>query len=88
MYVIDNAFYSILFYKSVEVLKQQVAILARSPREMYQTDRILPRYILSRVRVSFRPRIFLFAKKKKNQTRPNVVYFKSCMDPLCGQINN
>ena len=30
---------------------------------MSQTDRILPRYILSRVRVSVRPRIFLYAKK-------------------------
>ena len=32
---------------------------------MYQTDRILPRYILSRVRVSVRPRIFLYGKKTK-----------------------
>ena len=45
---------------SVDVRKLQVAILTRSPREMYQTDRILPRNILSRVRVSVRPRILLY----------------------------
>ena len=67
--------------KSAGVRKLQVAILERSPREMSQTDRILPRYILSRVRVSVRPRIFLYTKKP--QTRV-AVYF----DPLCGQINN
>ena len=32
---------------------------------MSQTDRILPRYFLSRVRVSIRPRIFLYAKKPR-----------------------
>ena len=47
---------------SGDVRRLQVAILARSPREMSQTDRILPRYFLSRVRVSDRPRIFLYAK--------------------------
>ena len=41
----------------------QFAILAQSPREMALTDRILPRYFLSRVRVSIRHRIFLYAKK-------------------------
>ena len=41
----------------------QFAILAQSPREMSQTDRIHPRYFLLRVRVSIRPRIFLYAKK-------------------------
>ena len=59
--------YTIICLKSVNVRKVQVAILARLPREMSQTDRILPRYILSRVRASFRPRIFLYAKKP--QTR-------------------
>ena len=34
----------------------QFAILAQSPREMALTDRILPRYFLSRIRVSIRPR--------------------------------
>ena len=34
-------------------------------------DRILPRYFLSRVRVSVRPRIFLYAKKlQKHSLRP------------------
>ena len=40
---------------SVGVRKLQVAILARSSREMSLTDRVLPRYIMSRVRVSVRP---------------------------------
>ena len=43
---------------SVDVRRLQVAILARSPREMYQTDRIVWQYILSRVRISVRPSIF------------------------------
>ena len=47
----------------------QVAILAQSTREMSQTDRILPRYFLSRVRISIRPRIFLYAKKPRT-SRP------------------
>ena len=29
-----------------------------------------------------------YTRKNPNQTHPHVVYFKSCMDPLCGQINN
>ena len=45
----------------------QFAILAQSRREMSQTDRIHPRYFLSRVRVSIRPRFFLYAKKTPNQ---------------------
>ena len=57
--------YIIMCLKSVAVRKLQVAILARSPREMSQTDRILPRYILSRVRVSVRPRIFYTRKNPK-----------------------
>ena len=43
--------YTIICLKSVNVRKVQVAILAQLPREMSQSDRILPRYILSRVRV-------------------------------------
>ena len=50
---------------SVDVRRLQVAILARSPREMSQTDRILPRYFLSRVRVSVRLRIYT---RKNSQT--------------------
>ena len=57
--------YTIICLKSVDVRKLQVAILARSPREMSQTDRILLRYIMSRVSVSVRPRIFLYTKKPK-----------------------
>ena len=58
----SSIIYTIIRHKSVAVRKLQVAILARSPREMSQTDRILPRYILSRVRVSVRPIIVLYAK--------------------------
>ena len=47
---------------SVGVRKLQVAILARSSREMSLTDRIVRQYIMSRVRVSVRPSIFLYAK--------------------------
>ena len=47
----------------MNVRRMQFAILAQSPREMALTDRILPRYFLSRVRVSIRHRIFLYAKK-------------------------
>ena len=57
--------YTIILHKSVDVRKLQVAILARSSREMSLTDRILPRYFLSRVRVSVRPRIFYTRKKTK-----------------------
>ena len=81
---VQSTLYTIICLKSVGVRKLHVAILARSPREMSQTDRILPRYILSRVRVSVRPRIFLYAKK--NQTRVARKLFIS-IDPLCGQIN-
>ena len=63
--------YTIICLKSVDVRRQQVAILARSPREMSQTDRILPRYFLSWVRVSVRPRIFVYAKKLPNHSRPD-----------------
>ena len=59
---------------SVDVRNLQVAILARSPREMSLTDRILPRYILSRVRVSVSPKKCI-REKKPNQSRPHVVYF-------------
>ena len=48
---------------SVDVRRLQVAILARSPREMSQTDRIVWQYILSRVRISVRPSIFFIREK-------------------------
>ena len=73
--------YTIIRRKSVDVRKLQVAILARSPREMSQTDRILPRYILSLVRVSVRPRIFLYAKKPQTTfARPAAVDHRSAAD--------
>ena len=55
--------YPIMCLKSGHVRRMQFAMMAQSPREMSQTDRIHPRYFLSRVRVSIRPRIFLYAKK-------------------------
>ena len=61
--------YTIIRHKSVDVRKRQVAILARSPREMSQTDRILPGYILSRVCVSVRPIIFFIREKTANHSR-------------------
>ena len=67
--------YPIICLKSVclygDVRTMQFAILAQSPREMSQTDRIHPRYFLSRVRVSIRPRFFLYAKK--TQTSPRML---------------
>ena len=62
--------YSIICLKSVDVRRMQFAILSQSPREMALTDRILPRYFLSRVRVSIRPRFFLYAKKNQTSPRP------------------
>ena len=57
--------YTIVCLKSVAVRKLQVVILPPSPREISQTDRIVWKHILSRVRVSGRPRTFLYPKKKK-----------------------
>ena len=54
--------YTIILLKSVCVRKLQVAILAQSSREMSLTVRIVWQYILSRVRVSVRPSIFLYVK--------------------------
>ena len=48
----------------------QFAILAQSRREMSQTDRIHPRYFLSRVRVSIRPRFCYTPKKTQTSPRP------------------
>ena len=45
----------------------QFSIIAQSPREMALTDRILPRYLLSRVRISIRSRFFFIRQKKPNQ---------------------
>ena len=45
---LPSRIHTIIRHKYVDVRKLQVAIIVRSPREMSQTDRILPRYILSR----------------------------------------
>ena len=64
--LLDSVIYPIICLKSVCLATfMQLAILAQSPREMSQTDRILPRYFLSRVRISIRPRYFLNAKNPK-----------------------
>ena len=55
---------------SGDVRTMQFAILAQSRREMSQTDRIHPRYFLSRVRVSIRPRFVLYAKTPQTSPRP------------------
>ena len=55
--------YSIILHKSVAVRKLQIAILARSSREMSQTIRIDWHSLLSRVRISVRPRNFVIAMK-------------------------
>ena len=55
---------------SVGVRKLQVAILARSSREMYLTVRIVWKHILSRVCVSVRPSIFYMRKTLKTSGKP------------------
>ena len=67
--------YPIIRHKSVDVRKLQVAILARSTREMFQIDRILPRYTMSRVRVNF-----FIREKIANDSRPA----RRSRSPLCG----
>ena len=42
-----NEIYTMICLKSVNVRKVQVAIIARLPREMSQTDRILPSPVTS-----------------------------------------
>ena len=49
--------------------KLQVAILDRSSREMFQTVHIDLQYILSRVRVSVRRRIFFIREKHQKLSR-------------------
>ena len=56
----------------------QFAFLAQSPREMALTDRILPRYFLSRVRVAIRPRLFLYAKKPQAKPARGPVATVAC----------
>ena len=77
--------YPIICLKSVclsgDVRKVQIAIIGRLPREMSQTDRILSRYFLSRVRVSIRPRIFVYAKQPQTTVvRPAAVDRRSVAD--------
>ena len=45
-YEMGGTIYSIICLKSVDVRRMQLAFLAQFPREMYQTDRIHPRYFL------------------------------------------
>ena len=62
--------YTIILLKSVGVRKLQVAILARSSREMSLTVRIVWQYILSQVCVSVRPSIFYMRKTLKTSGKP------------------
>ena len=79
-----SVIYTIICLKSVclsgDVRRIQFAILDRSPREMSQTDRIHPRYFLSRVRVSIRPRFF-YTRKTANHGRSA----RRSRSPLCGR---
>ena len=68
VHVVYNATSTISISMSVSVRKRQVAILARSSREMSLTVRIVWLYILARVRVSVRRRIFY---TRKTSIRPN-----------------
>ena len=61
--------YTIILFKSAGVSKLQVAILARSSREMSQTVRIDWKHILSRVCVSVRPRNFFIREKHPKLSR-------------------
>ena len=64
-YIHQLHIYTIICLKSVclsgDVRRITLAIVAQSPREMSQTDRIHPRYFLLQIRVSIRRRIFLYA---------------------------
>ena len=92
--VSDNHIYPIICLKSVclsgHVRRMQFAILAQSPREMSQTDRIHPMYFLSRVRVSIRPRTFVYAKKLQTShpltDRPGRVIFFPINAPGMGRF--
>ena len=64
--------YTIILFKSVSVRKRQVAILARSSREMSVTVRIVRQYILSPVRVSVRPSIFYTRETSTNYREGSV----------------
>ena len=77
---IQTVIYTIFFLSlSVGVRKLQVAILARSSREISLTVRMVWQYILSRVCVSVRPSIFLYEKNTQNlgETGPPVPVFIS-----------
>ena len=63
---VPEVIYTIILLISVGVRKLQVAILARSSREMYLTVRIVRQYILSRVRASVRPSMFYTRKTSIN----------------------
>ena len=86
MYIVA-IIYTIICLKSAVVCKLQVAILARSPREMSQTDRIVWQHILSWVRISVRPGICFISEKTPYlsliQSRPHVVYFNGSPTGHC-----
>ena len=63
---------TIILLKSFGVSKLQIAILARSSREMSQTVRIDWKHILSRVRVSVRPSNFYTRKTPKLSRIPSL----------------
>ena len=77
--------YTIICLKYIVIRKLQAAILARSPREISQTDRIVWKHILSRVRVSVRPRSCFIREKPKpivNTESPACCLFQWFTDRL------
>ena len=79
-------------YLSVGVSKLQVAILARSSREMYQTVHIDWQYILSWVRVSIRPSTFFISeihtKPRENRVASACVYLNDPADQAKRGVNS
>ena len=65
----ERLVYTIILHKSLAVSNLQVAILARSSREMSQTVRIDWKHFLSRVRVSVRPSNFFIRENTQKLSR-------------------
>ena len=84
-FMAGTTIYTIILLKSVGVRKRQVAILARSSREMSLTVCIVWKHILSRVRISVRPSNFFIREKHLkpwvNRVVSVCVYFN---DPVTG----
>ena len=80
--------YTIIPLKSVGVRKLQVAILARSSREMSLTVSIVWQYILSRVRVSVGPSIFFVYAKNSHKLSRKPILAHLAVEWTSGTGNN